>query len=121
MPVIFEGCFIPLSHRFVVRHLFQTVGHAFVVYSSSRAVAVGVFSARDVREALDFNMNYFIRHIRDFANVLVVGDISDRHVKPGDGNIKEVAGVHIFNTFSSHDGVIVGQFSTGNYLCYACC
>lgn len=75
VPIFLELLFVLILDGFELSHLFQAVWGLLLVYSMDRAVAVIRISTREVRETFVSNMNYLLRHLRDFANVFnVCGD-----------------------------------------------
>lgn len=111
-----ESFSVSFVHHFGLRYQGQTIGRRFVVYSIDRAVTFSRFCAREARQILVFNVNYFFRCIHDFANLLVLGPVNVRHAKVGDGNMKGVALLNVNIILTSHSSMILGHVWIGNYL-----
>lgn len=61
-------------------------------------------------------MDYFPRHIREFANFLVLGEMSVRHAKVGNANLKGAARINIHDALNRHASMIFGHVPMGDYL-----
>lgn len=69
--VLLQDCFVLLPKDLMLGHLFQPLRSGLVVYRIHGAVAFIRPAAREVREALVSNFNYFFWRSRDFTNFLV--------------------------------------------------
>lgn len=91
------------------------------MYGINQVVAFSRFCVRMVRGMIVRNMNCFLRRIRDFDNLLVLGEMSLWHAKIGNGRVHGAASLNIHDTLGGHASVTFGHVWIGNYHFQACC